>query len=202
MTYATGARARRALGRIAAALEGADGLILATDPDREGEAIAWQVLTWLRERGALGARPVQRVAFREITSEGVREAMSSPRALDMDLVRAQQARRALDYLVGFHLSPVLWRKLPGRPVGGARAVGGAAPGVRARGGDRCPSSPANTGPSMPASWRTGGGAFTAALEALDGSELDRLALESGAMAEAAAETHPRGPVHGRDGRER
>ena len=124
MSYETGARERRALGRIAAALDGADGLILATDPDREGEAIAWQVLTWLRERGALGARPVQRVAFREITPEGVRAAMASPRALDMDLVRAQQARRALDYLVGFHLSPVLWRKLPGSRSAGRVAFWG------------------------------------------------------------------------------
>ena len=114
MVYETaGRRAARALGAIRAALGDAEGLILATDPDREGEAIAWQVLGWLREKDALGERPVRRVAFHEITAEGVRAAMALPRCLDMDLVRAQQARRALDYLVGYGLSPLMWRKAPG-----------------------------------------------------------------------------------------
>ena len=123
MTYASGPRARRVLGRIRAALKDADSLILATDPDREGEAIAWQVLTWLQERDAMGERPVRRVAFHEITPEAVRTAMAEPREIDMDLVHAQQARRALDYLVGFHLSPVLWRKLPGsRSAGRVQSV--------------------------------------------------------------------------------
>ena len=123
MVYETGKRARRALGAIRAALGDAEGLILATDPDREGEAIAWQVLTWLREKDALGDKPVERVAFREITAEGVRAAMARPRGLDMDLVQAQQARRALDYLVGFGLSPVLWRKVPGcRSAGRVQSV--------------------------------------------------------------------------------
>ena len=120
MVYETaGRRAARALGIIRAALVEADGLVLATDPDREGEAIACQVLSWLRERDALGDRPVRRVAFHEIT----REAMARPRGIDMDLVRAQQARRALDYLVGFGLSPVLWRKVPGcRSAGRVQSV--------------------------------------------------------------------------------
>ena len=123
MTYASGPRARRVLGRIRTALKGADSLILATDPDREGEAIAWQVLTWLQERDAIGERPVRRVAFHEITPAAVRAAMAEPRWIDMDLVHAQQARRALDYLVGFHLSPVLWRKLPGsRSAGRVQSV--------------------------------------------------------------------------------
>ena len=123
MTYASGPRARRVLGRIRTALKDADSLILATDPDREGEAIAWQVLTWLQERDAMGERPVRRVAFHEITPEAVRAAMAEPREIDMDLVHAQQARRALDYLVGFHLSPVLWRKLPGsRSAGRVQSV--------------------------------------------------------------------------------
>ncbi len=134
MVYETaGRRAARALGAIRAALGDAEGLILATDPDRKGEAIAWQVLTWLREKDALGDKPVERVAFREITAEGVRAAMARPRGLDMDLVQAQQARRALDYLVGYGLSPLMWRKAP---VGRSGAVGGAAPRLRARGGDR------------------------------------------------------------------
>ena len=123
MTYASGPRARRVLGRIRTALKDADSLILATDPDREGEAIAWQVLTWLQERDAIGERPVRRVAFHEITPAAVRAAMAEPRGIDMDLVHAQQARRALDYLVGFHLSPVLWRKLPGsRSAGRVQSV--------------------------------------------------------------------------------
>ena len=124
MVYETaGRRAARALGIIRAALVEAEGLVLATDPDREGEAIAWQLLSWLRERDALGDRPVRRVAFHEITREAVREAMARPRGIDMDLVRAQQARRALDYLVGFGLSPVLWRKVPGcRSAGRVQSV--------------------------------------------------------------------------------
>ena len=141
MTYASGPRARRVLGRIRAALKGADSLILATDPDREGEAIAWQVLTWLQERDAMDERPVRRVAFHEITPEAVRAAMASPREIDMDLVHAQQARRALDYLVGFHLTPVLWAEAAGQPLGGPCAVGGAPPDLRARGGDRGLRSP-------------------------------------------------------------
>ena len=123
MVYATGRRAARAMRAIAAALREADALVLATDPDREGEAIAWQVWTWLQEKDALGGKPVRRVVFHEITADAVREAMMRPRALDMDLVRAQQARRALDYLVGFRLSPVLWRKLPGsRSAGRVQSV--------------------------------------------------------------------------------
>ena len=112
MVYETGKRAARTLGAVAKALEKAESLILATDPDREGEAIAWQVLSWLEERDAIGGRPVRRVVFHEITPAAVRAALAQPRGIDMDLVRAWQARRALDYLVGYGLSPVLWRKLP------------------------------------------------------------------------------------------
>ena len=123
MTYVANPRAVPALRAVAAALRDADSLVLATDPDREGEAIAWQVLAWLRERGALGDRPVRRVVFHEVTAEAVRAAMANPREIDMDLVRAQQARRALDYLVGFNLSAVLWRKLPGgRSAGRVQSV--------------------------------------------------------------------------------
>ena len=116
-------RAARTLGAIARALENADGLILATDPDREGEAIAWQVLDWLEERDAIGGSKVERAAFHEVTEEAVRAALDNPRELDMDLVQAWQARRALDYLVGYGLSPVLWRKLPGcRSAGRVQSV--------------------------------------------------------------------------------
>ena len=128
MVYETGKAAARTLGAIARALENAEGLILATDPDREGEAIAWQVLDWLTERDAIGGRRVERATFHEVTEEAVRAALDNPRGIDMDLVRAWQARRALDYLVGYSLSPVLWRKLPGcRSAGRVQSVARADP---------------------------------------------------------------------------
>jgi DNA topoisomerase-1 len=108
---------------IADALKGADRLILATDPDREGEAISWHVLEALNNRKALKGKDVQRVTFNAITKESVKTAMANPRGIDMELVDAYLARRALDYLVGFTLSPVLWRKLPGaRSAGRVQSV--------------------------------------------------------------------------------
>ncbi len=185
MTYASGPRARRVLGRIRAALKGADSLILATDPDREGEAIAWQVLTWLQERDAMGERPVRRVAFHEITPEAVRAAMASPREIDMDLVHAQQARRALDYLVGFHLTPVLWRKLPGsRSAGRVQSV--ALRLICEREAEIEAFVPRQYWTVEARVMAHAGGTFTARLSKLDGVALDRLALESGAMAHEAA----------------
>lgn len=96
---------------IAKAAKSADALFLATDPDREGEAISWHIAEILRERGLLEGKTLQRVVFTEITPRAIKEAMSQPRQIATDLVDAQQARRALDYLVGFNLSPVLWRKV-------------------------------------------------------------------------------------------
>jgi DNA topoisomerase-1 len=96
---------------IARALGKAKALILATDPDREGEAIAWHLKEILRERGELNGKDVQRVVFYEITRNAIRAAVGQPRALSLELVNAQQARRALDYLVGFNLSPLLWKKV-------------------------------------------------------------------------------------------
>ncbi|HSD17532.1 MAG TPA: DNA topoisomerase I [Thermomonas sp.] len=96
---------------IAKAAKAADNLFLATDPDREGEAISWHIAEILRERGLLEGKPLQRVVFTEITPRAIKEAMQQPRAIASNLVDAQQARRALDYLVGFNLSPVLWRKV-------------------------------------------------------------------------------------------
>jgi DNA topoisomerase-1 len=101
------------------AAKGCNKLILATDPDREGEAIAWHVLEVLRQKKAIGKdTPVERVVFNAITADTIKKAMKEPRAIDQDLVSAQQARRALDYLFGFTLSPVLWRKLPGSKSAG------------------------------------------------------------------------------------
>lgn len=96
---------------IVSALKGAEALYLATDPDREGEAISWHLLELLKERSALKNKQVHRVVFHEITQRAVKEAVEHPRAVATDLVNAQQARRALDYLVGFNLSPLLWRKI-------------------------------------------------------------------------------------------
>ncbi len=96
---------------IAKAAKAADHLYLATDPDREGEAISWHIAEILKERGLLKDRTLERVVFTEITPRAIKEAMAKPRAIASDLVDAQQARRALDYLVGFNLSPVLWRKV-------------------------------------------------------------------------------------------
>jgi DNA topoisomerase-1 len=111
------------LNDIARALKGADTLILATDPDREGEAISWHVLEALKEKRALKDQKIERVVFNAITKQAVTEAMKHPREIDNALVDAYMARRALDYLVGFTLSPVLWRKLPGaRSAGRVQSV--------------------------------------------------------------------------------
>src|SRR5262245_33621726 len=101
----------RHVDAIARALKKAKALYLATDPDREGEAIAWHLHEILKERRELDGKKVHRVAFYEITRNGIREAIDAPRDLSRDLVNAQQARRALDYLVGFNLSPLLWKKV-------------------------------------------------------------------------------------------
>lgn len=116
-------RGAKQLNEIARALKGVQTLYLATDPDREGEAISWHVKTALEERNALKGIHVRRVTFNEITKTAVKTAMAQPRDLDTPLIEAYLARRALDYLVGFTLSPVLWRKLPGsRSAGRVQSV--------------------------------------------------------------------------------
>jgi DNA topoisomerase-1 len=116
-------QAAKRLDEIAKAVKGASKLILATDPDREGEAISWHVLQVLDRKKALTGIPVERVVFNAVTKEAVLDAMRHPRAIDGPLVNAYLARRALDYLVGFTLSPVLWRKLPGaRSAGRVQSV--------------------------------------------------------------------------------
>ena len=124
MSWEVDGKAAKRLAEIAEAAKGADRLILATDPDREGEAISWHVLEVLaKKRGLMKDMPVERVVFNAITKTAVTEAMAHPRQLDMELVEAYLARRALDYLVGFTLSPVLWRKLPGaRSAGRVQSV--------------------------------------------------------------------------------
>jgi DNA topoisomerase-1 len=113
----SGDRAKQ-LKAISDAAKRADNVILATDPDREGEAISWHLYEWLKAKKALPKGGVQRVTFNEITKTTILAAMKRPRQIDQDLVDAYRARRALDYLVGFTLSPVLWRKLPGAKSAG------------------------------------------------------------------------------------
>ena len=116
-------KAAKRLNEIAKAVKGANKLILATDPDREGEAISWHVLQVLDRKKALTGVPVERVVFNAVTKEAVLDAMRHPRTIDGPLVNAYLARRALDYLVGFTLSPMLWRKLPGaRSAGRVQSV--------------------------------------------------------------------------------
>lgn len=124
MAWEVDTKSAKHVRAIAEALKGEDRLILATDPDREGEAISWHLLEALTKRRALKKdTPVQRVVFNAITKNAVTEAMAKPRTIDMELVEAYLARRALDYLVGFNLSPVLWRKLPGaRSAGRVQSV--------------------------------------------------------------------------------
>jgi DNA topoisomerase-1 len=111
MQYRLIERNEKHVEAISKALKKSSALFLATDPDREGEAIAWHLYEILKERGELKGKTAQRVVFHEITKNAIREAVASPRELSLDLVNAQQARRALDYLVGFNLSPLLWKKV-------------------------------------------------------------------------------------------
>jgi DNA topoisomerase-1 len=123
MLWEVDPQSQKRMNDIARALKGADKLILATDPDREGEAISWHVLEVLKEIKALKDQKIERVVFNAITKQAVSEAMKHPRQIDSALVDAYLARRALDYLVGFTLSPVLWRKLPGaRSAGRVQSV--------------------------------------------------------------------------------
>ncbi|MBL6932356.1 MAG: type I DNA topoisomerase [Rhodospirillales bacterium] len=123
MDWEVDSRSAKQIKEITAAVKGADHLYLATDPDREGEAISWHVLDVLEKKNALKGIDVKRVVFNEITKTAILEAFENPRDLDMPLIEAYLARRALDYLVGFTLSPVLWRKLPGsRSAGRVQSV--------------------------------------------------------------------------------
>jgi DNA topoisomerase-1 len=124
MTWEIDSGSQKIIREIAEAVKKADKLILATDPDREGEAISWHLLEILDQKKALKkALPVERVAFNALTKQAIMAALAEPRQIDEPLVDAYLARRALDYLVGFTLSPVLWRKLPGaRSAGRVQSV--------------------------------------------------------------------------------
>jgi DNA topoisomerase-1 len=118
MRWELGERSDKAVREITNAAKQASSIYLASDPDREGEAIAWHVREVLREKNVIKTTPVHRVTFHEITKSAVQDALAHPRELDQELIDAYMARRALDYLVGFSLSPVLWRKLPGAKSAG------------------------------------------------------------------------------------
>ena len=186
MSWAVDAKSEKHLAAIAAALRKADRLYLATDPDREGEAISWHVREVLSQRAALDGVDVKRVVFHEVTRDAVVHALRNPRDLDRRLVDAYLARRALDYLVGFTLSPVLWRKLPGaRSAGRVQSV---ALRLICEREDEIEVFAPREYWSVEADFRTEGGeSFTARLTHLDGKKLDRYALGAeGAAREAAA----------------
>jgi DNA topoisomerase-1 len=160
----------------------ADTLILATDPDREGEAISWHVQEVLRQKKALPAT-VQRVTFNAITNSAVTEAMKHPRELDLDLIDAYRARRALDYLVGFTLSPILWRKLPGAKSAG-RVQSVALRLIVDRERD-IEIFRAQEYWSVSATFESDGQSFTARLAQLDGKKIDRLTIGNKGDADSA-----------------
>ena len=152
---------------------GADTLILATDPDREGEAISWHVQEVLRQKKALPPT-VERVTFNAITNSAVTEAMKKPRELDEDLIDAYKARRALDYLVGFTLSPILWRKLPGaKSAGRVQSVALRLIVDRER---EIETFIAQEYWQVSAAFESGGQPFAARLVKLDGNKIDRLTI--------------------------
>jgi DNA topoisomerase I len=171
---------------IADAVKGADRLVLATDPDREGEAISWHLLEALTKRRVLKDVEVQRVAFNAITKTAILEAMRHPRAVDMELVDAYLARRALDYLVGFTLSPVLWRKLPGaRSAGRVQSVALRIVCDRELEIEKFKTDEYWT---VDADMTSGGSTpFRAKLVTYDGKKLAKLSIKDRAMATAAAD---------------
>ncbi len=183
MLWEVDGKAGKRLSDIAAKVKDADRIVLATDPDREGEAISWHVLEVLRAKSVLKDKPVERVVFNAITKDAILEAMKHPRQIDESLVEAYLARRALDYLVGFNLSPVLWRKLPG-----ARSAGRVQSVALRLVCDReleIEKFVAREYWSLVAHLRNQAGApFTARLVGADGKKISRLDIGAGAEAEA------------------
>jgi DNA topoisomerase-1 len=168
---------------IAKAAKGADAIFLATDPDREGEAISWHVAEILRERGLLDGKPLQRVVFTEITPRAIKEAMTHPRDIAAPLVDAQQARRALDYLVGFNLSPVLWRKVQ-RGLSAGRVQSPALRMIVER-EEEIEAFKAREYWSIEAECQHPSQAFSARLVKLDGEKFEQFTITDGETAEAA-----------------
>ncbi len=184
MTWETEGRGAKQIQEIAAAAKDAETLILATDPDREGEAISWHIAEILRGKKGFAKLPIERVAFNEVTKPAIVAAMAKPRSIDQELVDAYLARRALDYLVGFTLSPVLWRKLPGsRSAGRVQSV--ALRLICEREAEIEAFRPRDYW-SVEGEFRTETGqSLTARLTHLDGRKLDRFDLPDAAAAQAA-----------------
>jgi DNA topoisomerase-1 len=183
MVWDVDARAASKIKDIAAAVKGADKLILATDPDREGEAISWHILEVLRSKNLLGKMPIERVAFNAITKTAVTEAILHPREINQELVDAYLARRALDYLVGFTLSPVLWRKLPGaRSAGRVQSV---ALRLVVEREQEIEAFKAQEYWSIDADLSAAGGSFQTRLVQLDGKKIEKLSLTNQADADRA-----------------
>ena len=200
MEWLVSADRSRQLKAIVDEAKGADTLILATDPDREGEAISWHLAEVLKKKKALPPK-VQRVAFNAITKSAVTEAMAHPRELDEDLIDAYRARRALDYLVGFTLSPILWRKLPGAKSAG-RVQSVALRLIVDREREIELFRPQEYW-SVVANFEADGQGFTARLVEFDGKKIDRLtignrgdsdraraAVEAGRFTVSSVETKP------------
>ncbi len=184
MDWQSDERGNRQIAAIAKALRGAKTLYLATDPDREGEAISWHVRAMLEEKNLLRGVDVQRVTFNEITKGAIRTAMGRPRELDQPLIEAYLARRALDYLVGFTLSPVLWRKLPGsRSAGRVQSV--ALRLICEREAEIERFRPREYWTLLAHLATPAGAPFTARLTHLDGRKLDQFDLNAEPLALAA-----------------
>jgi len=183
MSWDMDTKGRQKVRDIESALKQADKLILATDPDREGEAISWHLLEVLMKKKMFRDKPVERVTFNAITKKAVTDAINAPRELDMELVEAYLARRALDYLVGFNLSPVLWRKLPGaRSAGRVQSV--ALRLICERETEIEKFNPREYW-TVESSMKTKGGKFPARLVRYDGEKLDKFTLATKDQAEAA-----------------
>lgn len=179
-------RSKKQIAEIRTALKGADHLLLATDPDREGEAISWHVLEVLSENNGLKNVDVKRVVFHEITKRAVTDAVANPRDINVELVNAYLARRALDFLVGFTLSPVLWRKLPGAKSAG-RVQSVALRLICERESEIEIFRPQEYW-TIDAGFTTPGGEpFTARLTQLEGAKLDKMGIGTEVTATAAVQ---------------
>ena len=183
MSYALIDKNEKHVEAIAKAAKGADDIFLATDPDREGEAISWHIAEILKERGLLKDKPLHRVVFTEITPRAIKEAMTKPRQIAGDLVDAQQARRALDYLVGFNLSPVLWRKVQ-RGLSAGRVQSPALRMIVER-EEEIEAFIAREYWSIQAECAHPSQAFAAKLTKLDGQKFEQFTVTDGDTAEAA-----------------
>jgi DNA topoisomerase-1 len=185
MSWEVSAKAAKSLSAITGAVKGAKRLILATDPDREGEAISWHLLEVLKQKKALKDVAVERVVFNAITKAAVLDAMAKPRQIDEELVDAYLARRALDYLFGFSLSPVLWRKLPGAKSAGR--VQSVALRLIVDREVEIEAFKSQEYWTVDAVLKTpAGDAFTARLVKLNGDKLDKFTLGNEAAAHAAS----------------